>query len=325
MTEVRHGPGGANVKPEHEYSVTVAGPGALGLLVAARLARAGCKVRLLDHRPERAALLARSGITVEESNSIWTAHPAITADPAAARADVIIVCVKAFSTGDLCRQIAPHVTPSTIILSLQNGLGNVESLLRLPAGDVLAGVTGTGALLLAPGRVRSTGDGITWIATARGGITSVDTVAAALRNAGFDTRYHPDLRVMLWTKLILNAAINPLTARYRLLNGELLGHPLAGPLARQVVAECVTVANATGIPVRESEMITALEELCRNTARNRSSMLRDVEQGRPTERNAITGAIVAQAEALGIRVPVNRGILEHTADHAADESANDDH
>ena len=309
------------MKPEHEYSVTVAGPGALGLLVAARLARAGSRVRLLDHRPARAILLEHSGITVEEGNSIWTAHPAVTADPAAARADVIIVCVKAYSTGDLCGQIAPHVTPSTIILSLQNGLGNVETLLRLPAGDVLAGVTGTGALLLAPGRVRSTGDGITWIAAARGGTNSVDTVAATLRNAGFDTRRHPDLRVMLWTKLILNAAVNPLTACYRLLNGELLGHPLAGPLARQIVAESVTVANAAGIPVRESEMITALEELCRLTAQNRSSMLRDIEQGRATERHAITGAIVAQAETLGIRVPVNRGIL----DPAANESADDDH
>ncbi len=315
MSEVRQGPGAANAKPEHEYRVTVIGPGALGLLVAARLSRDGSNVRLLDHRPARAAQLALSGITVEDGKAIWTAHPAVTAEPSTAGADLVIVCVKAYSTGDVCRQLAPYVTPSTIILSLQNGLGNLELLLQLPAGEVLAGVTGTAALRLAPGRVRSTGDGITWVAAARGGATAVETVAATLRKAGFDARQHPDLRVMLWTKLILNAAVNPLTAQFRLLNGELLGHPLAGPLARQVVAESVTVANAAGIPVREAEMITALEDLCRQTAQNRSSMLRDTERGRPTERSAITGAIVAQAEALGVLVPISRSILDHSADH----------
>lgn len=293
-----------------EFRVTVAGPGAVGSLVAARLALAGVRVLLLDHLPARAATLSRSGITVEDGDHVRTAHPAVTADPAvAARADWILVCVKAYSTESLCSQLEPYVTTSSAILSLQNGLGNVEMLMRLKARVVLAGVTGMGALLSAAGRVRCTGDGITWIAAARGADAEADPVIAAFRAAGFETRLHPDLRVMLWTKLILNAAINPLTALFRLCNGDLPAHPQAGPLARRIITEAAAVALAAGIPVNEQAMLNAFHCLCRRTAANRSSMLRDTEQGRPTELDAITGAIVEQAAAHGIPVPVNRWIL----------------
>jgi len=302
-----------------EYSVTVAGPGAIGSLVAARLALAGVRVLLLDHLPARASTLSRSGITVEDGELVRTAHPAVTADPAAAaRADCIIVCVKAYSTEALCRQLAPHVQASSTILSLQNGLGNVELLMRLKSRVVLAGVTGLGALLSAAGRVRCAGDGVTWIAAARGADADADPVTAVLRTAGFDVRRHLDLRAMLWTKLILNAAVNPLTARYRLCNGDLPSHPQAGPLARQIIAEAVAVAIAAGIPINEREMLDTFQDLCRRTAENHSSMLRDTEQGRPTEMSAITGAIVGQADGLGIPVPVNRWILAHPVNDGID-------
>lgn len=290
---------------------TVVGPGAVGSLIAARLTRSGGHVCLLDYRPERAEELEHTGITVEGDGPVWSAYPAVSCDPtvAATGADCIIICVKAFHTTTVCRRLAPYLSERTVLLSLQNGLGNIEQLMALGAGNILAGVTGMGVRLMAPGQVLCTGSGITWIAAARGE-NAAAPVVVAMQRAGFDARLHPDLRSMLWTKLIINAAINPLTARYRLANGELLSHPEAAPQARAIVTEAVTVARAAGIPISEAEMLMTLEEVCRRTALNRSSMLCDVEQGRPLELQSITGAIIRQADALGIAVPVNRRIME---------------
>lgn len=299
------------MKPKHEYRVTVVGPGAIGSLYAARLAKAGYRVHLLDHQSSRAAQLNRSGISVEEDETVWSAYPEVTADPGiVVQADLIIVCVKAYSTRALCQQLSPRIKADTAILSLQNGLGNMEALLNLPVNTVLAGVTGAGARLSTPGHVQCTGDGTTWVATARGDTSAAENVATLLRTAGVDTRCHPNLHIMLWTKLILNAAINPLTAYYRLLNGELLNHPKAGPRARQIVTEAVAVAAAAGIPLNETDLWTTLETVCRLTALNSSSMRRDVEQNRQNELNAITGAIIKEADAHNIAVPNNRWIYK---------------
>ncbi len=293
-------------------SIAIAGPGAIGSLLAAMLTRAGNHVCLLDHRDERAGILQREGIHIHEDGSDWQAHPLVSTDPAVIQsADLVVFCVKAYSTETLCHSIAPHVKPDSIILSLQNGLGNVERILSLPVRTVLAGSTGMGALLDKTGQVISTGKGKTWIATARNGLKECRTVVDLLRKAGIEADIHHDLNAMLWFKLILNATVNPLTAYYRILNGELLSHPQAGPLARRLLSEGVTVANALGMKLDSGQMLEALETLCRKTASNRSSMLQDIDNGRNTELDAITGALVKNAESTGIPVPNHQWILQN--------------
>jgi 2-dehydropantoate 2-reductase len=290
--------------------VVVVGPGAMGLLLAARLCRAGAHVTVLDYRPERAARLRASGITVDDETGSWTVRPEVTVDPAAvANAATVIVCVKAYQTDAVAVALRPHVGPTVCMLSLQNGLGNVEALATLPSGSLLAGTTGMGAIPQAPDRVGTRGAGVTSLALVRGLAETADAVAAVLRSAGFEVDVQADWRAMLWRKLVLNAAINPLTALYRISNGELLGHPEAGPLAWTLLREAVAVAIAGGIGLSIQAMERSLEDVCRRTAGNRSSMLRDIEQGRPTELRAITGVIVAHADALGVFVPLHRQIL----------------
>ncbi len=290
--------------------VWVAGPGAIGSLVAAKLKRAGVDIHLLDHRADRAEQIARDGITIEEHGARWSVHPAVSANPAAvAGAGLLIVCVKAYSTTTLYRQLAPYLEPHTVVLSLQNGLGNIETLMLTPATTVLAGITGIGAMRTAAGHVQCTGSGRTGVAAARGPEAAADRAVDLLRQATMDAYRHPDWRTLLWTKLILNAAVNPLTARYRICNGALPAHPQAGPLSRRILGEGVAVAIATGIPLDMRQMLADLDDLCSRTAGNRSSMLRDADAGKPTELQAITGAVVAQADTLGIPVPVNRWML----------------
>ncbi len=296
----------------HPADMVIVGPGAIGSLVAAMLAKAGRAVCLLDHRAERAAQMAASGITVEEPDgTAWTAYPDVCTTPAVCTgAAYAVICVKAYDTADVCAGLQPHLTRGTCLVSLQNGLGNIERLETIQPQGVLAGTIGTGVLQTAPGRVRRTGAGTLWIAApASHGTPAAETLVRHLIAAGADARIHPDLHAMLWSKLVINAAINPLTALFRIPNGLLPGHPEAAPLARQAVIEAVQVANATGIPLAETAMLTAFEAVCRLTAGNRSSMLRDVEKGRRTEIDAITGAIVRHADTCGISVPVNKKLL----------------
>jgi len=289
------------------HDMAVIGPGAVGSLVAARLCRAGVGVCLLDHRRDRAEHLAKTGITVDEGGSCWTAMPLVTCDPSlAARAAVIVVCVKAFDTGNVCHALMSHGSSSSIVLTLQNGLGNIEQLQPLKAKALVAGVTDMGSRMDTVGHVRCSGAGRCKLALASGDPQAVAQITRIFAKAGMACQEEADLQAMLWKKLIVNAAINPLTALFRITNGELLTHPEAAPLTRQIVSEAVTVANAIGIGFSDATLQQVVDSVCAGTALNRSSMLRDIECGRRTEIASITGAIIDAAEHAGIETPVNR-------------------
>ncbi len=286
-------------------SILIVGTGAMACLFGARLA-AVAETTLLGSWPDGLAALRAHGIELEEDGRRRTAVVRVAARPEeCAGARLAVVLVKSWQTAAVARQLETCLALDGIALTLQNGLGNLECLqVRLGKERSALGVTTLGATLLAPGRVRAGGDGpIYLIAHPR-----LEALANLLRAAGFAVETREDVDGLAWGKLVVNAAINPVTALLRMPNGQLLNPARAGAweVAIEAAAEAVGVALARGICLPFADPAAQVAEVARRTAANRSSMLQDVERGRPTEIDAINGAVVREADRLGIPTPVNR-------------------
>lgn len=223
--------------------------------------------------------------------------------------DLLLVTVKAYDTRCALDGLigAGGVGPSTLVLTLQNGLGNAETIAgRVGPERTLCGVTAQGATLLAPGLVRHGGRGPTELGTlaGTGGDAPARRVADWLTGAGLPAAAVPDYRVPLWSKLAVNCAINPLTALLRIPNGELLRRPAATALMEAAAHEVARVARAEGIPL-ERDPAEHARTVAAASASNRSSMLQDVERGRRTEVDAISGAVASLGNRHGLPTPVN--------------------
>ena len=283
-------------------SILIAGTGAMACLFGARLARhAG--VTLLGTWPEGIEALRRDGIRLEtqageSQHRIW-----VTSDPAeVAGARHALVLVKSWQTRRAARQLAECLAPEGVALTLQNGLGNLDVLSQALGPERTAlGVTTSGATLLGPGRVRAGGAGPVYLARH----PRLGPIADLLRVAGLAVEEVPDVEGLLWGKLAVNAAINPLTALLRVPNGDLLERAHARELMAAAAQEVTQVAAALGIRLPSGRADEQAFEVARRTAANRSSMLQDVDRRAPTEIDAICGAVVDFGRRRGVPTPVN--------------------
>lgn len=286
-------------------SLLIVGTGAMACLFGARLASAGTHVTLLGTWPEGLEALHTRGIRLAGTDGAELLYPVrATAEPAdCLGARFALVMVKSWQTDRAARQLAECLHPDGLALTLQNGLGNREKLeAALGKSRVALGVTTTGATLVGPGRVRPGGEGTISL----GAHPRLGPLANVLRQAGFAVEIVPEADDLLWSKLVINAAINPLTALLRVPNGELVARPSARTLLAAAAREAAAVAAALGRRLTFSDPVGTAEDVARRTAVNRSSMFQDVLRGAPTEIDAICGAIVAAGEEFGVPTPVNR-------------------
>jgi 2-dehydropantoate 2-reductase len=281
--------------------VAVVGPGALGCLFAGRLAEVGVKTHLIDHDPKRADRLNRSGITVESLDRTIKANPTVSTKPPTGL-DFVVVLTKAHNTHEL------KLPPDTPVLTLQNGLGNVETLCSLiGSARVLAGTTSEAATLVGEGHTRHVAAGLTRI----GAWTSCDptTVAQVLSSAGFQVDTTESPGQLIWEKLAISAGINPLTAILNVPNGRLLEDKETRQLMRDLVVEAVKVAATEGYRFEHS-LVEIAESICETTHDNISSMLQDIRAGRRTEIEAISGEVLRRAQLASLPTPRTRVIYQ---------------
>ncbi|HOK89339.1 MAG TPA: 2-dehydropantoate 2-reductase [Candidatus Hydrogenedentes bacterium] len=282
--------------------IAVVGPGAMGCLFAVKLARAGNKVHLVDYRADRAERLNKLGITLEspEGNRSTEHVPVATAVPVGV--ELVIVLVKSQHTASL------RFPPEVSVLTLQNGLGNVETLCNLVgSARVLAGVTTEAAHLLSEGQVRHAAAGLTQF----GAWTSCPVTPAyrVLQEAGFHVEITESPGQLIWEKVAISSAINPLTALLDVPNGKLLEIPEIRQLMRDLVVEATKVAATEGYRFPHS-LVERAEQICRDTRNNVSSMLQDIRAGRPTEIRAISGEILRRAQLASLPTPRTRVIYQ---------------
>ncbi len=293
--------------------IAIIGPGAMGALFSYLLSRrAGTEIHLVDHRPERVSKIKEEGLLVEGVSGEHRVRPGITLDAGEiGPVDLVLVCVKGPSTHEACMAARPLLGPETTVLTLQNGMGNIETIEGvLGPGRVLGGTTSMGATVLGPNRIRHAGWGETIIGEPSGGRTErAERVLALFRGAGLEASFTEDLAGLLWSKLIINVGINALTALTRLHNGKLLDYEGTRDVMKTVVEEAVRVAEAQGIRLLYDDPVEKVASVCKATAANVSSMLQDVLKEKRTEIDQINGAVVRQAAALGIPVPANEVLV----------------
>jgi 2-dehydropantoate 2-reductase len=287
----------------------VVGTGAMASLFAARLSAGGVAVSMLGSWQQGLDALRQRGVIVMDAQGGEQAFPVhVTEDPCECQeARFALVLVKSWQTERAAAQLAECLSPDGVALTLQNGMGNREKLSKaLGSRRVALGVTTLGATLMGPGRVRPAGDGVISLSMH----SRLGPLTEMLRLAGFVVEAAPDPDSLLWGKLVINAAINPLTALLGVPNGALLERPTARALMVAVAREAAAVAVAQGLHLPYPDPVVATETITRRTAANRSSMLQDVQRGSPTEIDAICGAIVKAGEQTGVPTPVNRTLWQ---------------
>lgn len=285
-------------------NILIVGTGALATLFAARLTQAKRQVTMLGTWKEGIDALNQNGARLVDAHGNERQYPVrATNDPReCVGAKHAIVLVKAWQTERVARQIRDCLADDGLALTLQNGLGNRETLARdLGPERVALGSTTTGATLVGPGLVKAGGEGVISLEQNQ----ALGPVEEALRSAGFNIQMVENAQSLVWGKLIVNAAINPLTALLRVKNGELLERPFAREVMRALARETVNVARAENVVLPFGDPVARVEEVAHKTGANTSSMLQDVLRGAPTEIDAICGAVVQTADKHGLSAPVN--------------------
>ncbi|MEJ2558326.1 MAG: 2-dehydropantoate 2-reductase [Anaerolineae bacterium] len=292
--------------------IAVIGAGAMGSLFGGKLSPYA-DVWLVDPWASHVQTLQRDGLRLTELDGTESIIPVqATTDSAAVGGgvDLVIIFVKSHQTAEAAQWARPLLKPDGLALTLQNGLGNLQTISNmLGEARAVQGVTSHGATLLGPGGVRHAGQGPTHIAIQPSIAERLNAVAALFRQAGFEIHLSNNLDGLLWGKLVINVGINPLTAILRVPNGVLAELEPASALMAATVDEAVRVAHAKGIALPYDDPQGQVKAVAVATGSNCSSMLSDVLRGVPTEIDVINGTIVREGTRLGIPTPVNQTLV----------------
>ncbi len=288
--------------------ILIVGTGAMALLFGGHLAASGVKVTLLGTWEEGIRAVREKGIRITGETGEFAYPVKATSDiKEVKRVPFALVLVKSWQTERAARQLKEVMQHDSVALTMQNGLGNL-AILRDALGEerTALGVTTYGATLLEPGLVRRGGEGVISL----GIHPRLRTLKVYLQQAGFSIHETPDLSSLVWSKLIINAAINPLTALLGVTNGELLESGAARKIMSIAAEETAFVASAKGIKTSFKDPALAAEEVAAATSGNISSMLQDIRRNSPTEIDAICGEIVREGKRLNVPTPVNNLLFQ---------------
>lgn len=225
--------------------------------------------------------------------------------------DAAVICVKTHGTAWAADAAKRILRRDGLAVTIQNGLGNYE-LLRDAVGQDRAavGVIYVGARLDEKRELHATGPGRVELGPPGGAPARrhLDALAKALADGGMTVNVVADPWPSVWRKVAVNAAMNPTTALLGYTNAELVADAAAVRVVDALAGEVARVATAAGVPLGEDEARTAWRDVARMTGPNRSSMLQDVQAGRPTEVDAICGAVHREGERRGVAAPLNQAM-----------------
>lgn len=286
--------------------ICVFGAGSLGSALGALLAKSN-DVTLVG-RPAHVEAVRRRGLSIVGERRMKVHPQAFDGISGLAPPDLILVATKAYSTGTVIEGCRSWVSEDTMVLTLQNGLGNLEQLRGWVGCRAFGGTTTMGATMLRPGVVRIAGIGQT-IVGSDADPDGASGISRAFRESGIPVRTSDNVHGEMWAKAIVNACINPLTAILRVPNGRLLSSPSMSRLVAEVCGECEQVARAIPVPLPGQSMVARVRKVARNTSKNTSSMLQDVIRGRKTEIREINGYICRIGDSMDVQTPLNDALV----------------
>jgi 2-dehydropantoate 2-reductase len=289
------------------------GAGAMGGIFGGWLHRSGNDVVLVDVSKDAVRAINDAGLRIEEKDGSQSLVPVrATVDPKSiGPVDLIINFVKCYHTEAAVGAAGPMLNSETPVLTLQNGWGNADRIASLVGQDrVLVGLTYHSGTLIGPGQVKHPGIGMTYVGELDGRETPrLLRVAAALRQAGFETTVTPRILDEVWKKLALNACALPTAALLRFFAHELAIYDDARAGMAAILREVVAVAKAQGISLDYEERWNAIIGVLERAVGGKPSMLQDVEASRRTEIEVINGAIVRAGRAASVPTPVNEAMV----------------
>lgn len=293
--------------------VAVMGAGAVGSFYGAMLARAGHAVTLIG-RPAHVQAIERDGLRLEMGQQTHTVRLSASSNPAAiAGADLVLCCVKSGDTEMAAQQMAPHLKESTLLMSLQNGVDNAETLARLLPCRVIPTVVYVAVALGGPGVVRHFGRGDLAIGAMPGGTQSsvpewptLQTLVDFFASAQVPVRIVPDVAVELWAKLLVNCAYNAISALAQMPYAKLAALPDIVDLQHEIVHEVIAVAAAAGVTLPLEASLQAVARIAAGMPQQLSSTAQDMARHKPSEIDHLNGSIVRRGRELGVPTPVNR-------------------
>jgi len=297
--------------------IAVLGAGAIGSVFAALLKEGGEEVRLLTRTGEQADYISKHGLKIADSTGVRVVK--IPVQPSRAlfnTPDLILVAVKSYDTAEAARSILPSISQDTTILTIQNGLGNIETLAGIVGGSrVVGGVTTQASTLLKTGEVFHAAKGVTVVGELSGEFSErVLMIAETFSRCGIEVEVTSKIHSAVWLKTLVNAGINPLSALTGLKNGQLLEIPEVREFMVQAVLEGVRVAERLKVDLGGVDPVELMLKIAETTYHNRSSMLQDVLRGKRTEIEAVNGALASLGRSLGVETPVNKWLAEAVED-----------
>lgn len=296
----------------------IAGAGAVGAYIGARMARAGCDVTLFGRGAHLRAIRER-GVRVCSPEGDFEAHPRATDSlDAIGPVDVVLLGVKAHSLPELAPRLRPLLGPDTVLVSMQNGIPWwFHPLERVDPGGVIAAAIErrriVGSIIyfstevVEPGVIRHTEGNRVSLGEPDGSRSErCRQIAEALIRAGFRCPITTRIGEEIWVKLLGNVALNPISALTRATLAEMARDPDVAALARNIMAEVECVASRLGLklPVSIDQRLAGAAKV----GEHKTSMLQDLEAGRPLELEALVGAVIEMGERLQVPMPHTRAV-----------------
>jgi 2-dehydropantoate 2-reductase len=294
--------------------VAVVGAGAVGGFFGGMLARAGAAVTLIG-RSAHVDVWKRDGLIIDGVNFRATIPIAATTALEACRdADLVLFSVKTRDTEETARAIAPHLQSDVIVVSLQNGVDNVERMRAVAGLDPIAAVVYVASTMPGPGRIKHGGRGDLIIGDLPGRSApprdeAMTRVSAWFESAGVPCRIAANIEGDLWTKLITNVALNAISAVVQASYGDIVKVPESREMIRCLVDECVAVAGAAGVALPDMDFADTVLRFAEAVGPVYSSTAQDLAKGRLTEIDALNGFIVQRGLERQIATPVNHALL----------------
>jgi 2-dehydropantoate 2-reductase len=291
--------------------IGIIGAGALGSVFGAYLHDSGEDVVLFDIDEDQVSAIDENGLFIERPDrDDLRVYPEVSTDPSTLGVvDVAFVFVKAFDTRQAMRDAEPLYDDETIVVTLQNGLKNMETIAEfVPDDNVVGGATTVGSATEGPGQILHTG----WGKSILGGPDPerVEQVKELVEGASLETTVVDDPEPHIWRKQFVSVGIKPIAALTELVDGPLAEHDVTRSAMRKLIEEAVAVARAKDIEIFSEDPVEDAYHTCEINYETKSSMLEDVENARPTEIDHINGAIVEYGMEVGVETPHNQFVTE---------------
>jgi 2-dehydropantoate 2-reductase len=293
--------------------IIVVGAGAMGSLYGGLLYEHGQDVVLVDVWLDHINAINTKGLRIDgDTGTKIVSVPACLPQELEGKADLVMIFTKTFHTRQAIEGIRRCIDDHTIILTLQNGLGNVELLQEYFKPDrMIVGTTSFPSDLVGPGHIRSTQNGKTLIMQLdHQKSEQLCRIGSLLDQAGFNCSILEDVFPFIWEKVAFNTALNSMSVVTRLTVGQLGSCTESRSLVLQVTDEVLNVAEKKGIAINRDRVRMMLEDAFKNHKDHKPSMLQDIMNGKKTEIDAINGAVVKEANQLGLEVPLTEFLLK---------------